>query len=82
MWKDKFGNVFLTKDEVMQDIWENMDVEDYFEYGDFDPTEILKELIRLENDFIIPKMRAAEDRWLEEHYEEIEDEEEEENEYV
>lgn len=76
-FEDGFGNVF-TEEEAMEDVRQNMTIEDYLMFGDFDVEEILKWCFK-QDGFIEAfhnNIEQAERDYFDEFYLEVDDEEE------
>ena len=81
MWKDNlFGNEFKDEEAVYDDAIENMDVEDYIEFGNFDIKELLSIVFQnsICDDVLEDKIEEARSKYIDWYYDEIEDESEEE----
>lgn len=78
-FEDGFGNVF-TEEEAMEDVRQNISIEDYFTFGDFDVTEVLRWCFNQDNfiEAFRKNIEQAEQDYFNEFYLEIDDEEEEE----
>ena len=81
MWKDSlFGNEFEDEEAVYDDAIENMDVDDYIEFDNFDIKELLSIVFQnsICDDVLEDKIEEARSKYIDWYYDEIEDESEEE----
>ena len=76
-FEDGFGNV-LTEEEAMDDVRQNMTIEDYVFFGDFDIEEILKWCFQQDGfvEAFDKNIEQAERDYFDEFYREVDDDEE------
>ena len=81
MWEDMFGNEFENEDEVCQDAFEKMDIDDYAEFGDYSIQELLSIIFQngIYDNKLEAKLEEARNNYIEWNYNEIGEDEEDDN---
>lgn len=76
MWEDMYnGTIYEDEDEAREVAKEEMDLDDYLEFGDFSLEKLLKLAWKYCSDEIFDEMTEAEERYFDNRFCEVEEEE-------
>lgn len=76
MWENDFGNLYETEEEARDAAREKMDLQDYLDYGSFSIVAMYRIIMKHCPDELYDVLSEAEERYFEDFYHEVEEDEE------